>query len=247
MSETPQDEDMTEGTPDRQISATAPAAAGEIEAGAQDTVCASIERDVPDGDVVMETADDAVDMDMMNEGQAGGKSDQNDAPDVPPENTHDVEQEEADALTPTKDDQQSKVETPTTNSSRSRRNRRPSVKLQEQDEESEPETAPKSPTKTLTPSTGIPLSTSTDPQNLPNLQCYIRSTCVEYFAYNPATDGGSPQRGRRSKIEEGRVGIRCVFCKDLSYENRWNQSVAFPNGLDKIYSAVVVSCCVNTC
>jgi hypothetical protein len=87
---------------------------------------------------------------------------------------------------------------------------------------------------------GIPLATDTDNENLPAYMCYIRSNCIEYFS-TTLSEGGSPQRGRRTEVFEGRVGVRCVFCKHLPVEERATQSDAFPNGLDKIHSAVVVS------
>ena len=45
----------------------------------------------------------------------------------------------------------------------------------------------------------------------------------------------------RTPIVAGRVGIRCVYCKQLPFNERASQSTAFPSNLDKIYSAVVVS------
>ena len=92
----------------------------------------------------------------------------------------------------------------------------------------------------------IPLSSPEDVDYLSPLQCYIRKHCVEYFE---ATDTDSPnssskhkqQRGRRSPIVIGRVGIRCVFCKNCPLSERASQSTAFPSNLEKIYSSVVVS------
>ena len=88
---------------------------------------------------------------------------------------------------------------------------------------------------------GIPLSTPNDMTSLSPLLTFIRSSCVEYFTAK-LEEEGSPQKGRRAKIVEGTVGIRCVFCKELSLEKRGRQNMAFPTGLDKIFSAVVVRC-----
>jgi hypothetical protein len=94
---------------------------------------------------------------------------------------------------------------------------------------------------------GIPLSTPNDSSSLSPLLTFIRSTCVEYFTVQFEENGddnndGSPIRKGRSRFQivEGTVGIRCVFCKDLSEEKRGRQSMAFPTGLDKICSAVGV-------
>lgn len=95
-------------------------------------------------------------------------------------------------------------------------------------------------------STSIPLSSPDDEEFLSPVQCYIRSHCVEYFEATEAEGADSAskhqqQRGRRSPIVVGRVGIRCVFCKNCPFNERASQSTAFPSNLDKIYSSVVVS------
>jgi hypothetical protein len=91
----------------------------------------------------------------------------------------------------------------------------------------------------------IPLSSTIDAGVLSELQCYIRAHCVEYFEATQAdVSPGDPknatknqqQRGRRTPILIGRVGIRCVFCKHRSYNQRASQSTSFPSNLDKIYS-----------
>ena len=92
----------------------------------------------------------------------------------------------------------------------------------------------------------IPLSTPDDADYLSPLQCYIRKHCVEYFEATDADNSNSSskhkqQRGRRTPIVIGRVGIRCVFCKDCPFSQRASQSTAFPSNLEKIYSSVVVS------
>jgi len=47
--------------------------------------------------------------------------------------------------------------------------------------------------------------------------------------------------GRRSKITAGRVGIRCVFCRDGL--NKVVQSTSFPNKISNIYSAIIMMQC----
>jgi hypothetical protein len=102
--------------------------------------------------------------------------------------------------------------------------------------------------KSPTGGISIPLSSPEDADYLSPLQCYIRAHCVEYFeaTESEGVDSKSPsknqqQRGRRTPIVVGRVGIRCVFCKDYPFNERASQSTAFPSNLDKIYSSVVVS------
>ena len=47
--------------------------------------------------------------------------------------------------------------------------------------------------------------------------------------------------GRRSKVTAGRVGIRCVFCRDGL--NKVVQSTSFPNKIANIYSAIIMMQC----
>jgi hypothetical protein len=49
-----------------------------------------------------------------------------------------------------------------------------------------------------------------DERYLSPLQCYIRKTCLEYFA---ATVTNATNKGRQTMVSEGRVGVRCSFCK----------------------------------
>lgn len=102
------------------------------------------------------------------------------------------------------------------------------------------------PFKPTTDNASIPLSSPADADSLSPLQCYIRSHCVEYFEATESegadsTSKNQQQRGRRTPIVVGRVGIRCVFCKDCPFNKRASQHSAFPSNLDKIYSSVVVS------
>lgn len=102
----------------------------------------------------------------------------------------------------------------------------------------------------------IPLASPSDSDTLSPLQCYIRAHCVEYFeatlsdvspsrlsADFKSTSKNKQQRGRRSPIVLGRIGIRCVYCKHCPYNLRASQSTSFPSNLDKIYSAVVMWQC----
>ena len=102
----------------------------------------------------------------------------------------------------------------------------------------------------------IPLASPSDSDILSPLQCYIRAHCVEYFEatlsdVSPSrlsadfknSSKSQQQRGRRSPIVLGRIGIRCVYCKHCPYNLRASQSTSFPSNLDKIYSAVVMWQC----
>lgn len=108
--------------------------------------------------------------------------------------------------------------------------------------------------KSSTGGMSIPLSSPDDADYLSPVQCYIRAHCVEYFEATES-EGADPksqsknqqQRGRRTPIVVGRVGIRCVFCKDCPFHERASQSTAFPSNLDKIYSSVVVSASCAHC
>lgn len=114
------------------------------------------------------------------------------------------------------------------------------------------------------------LTTSKDAAFLSPLQAYIRAHCMEYFAApNPncpvaATNQGTKKRksgnnkkksnkapsvlsggyiapGRRAPVVEGRIGVRCVFCKDA--KSRASSSTSFPSQLGSIYSSVTMIQC----
>lgn len=87
--------------------------------------------------------------------------------------------------------------------------------------------------------TCMPLSVPSDTSTLSPLHCFIRQYCVEYFTatnVHTSPDGGSPQRGRTCPITEGRVGIRCVFCKNS--DEKAAQSTSFPGSIDQIPTSV---------
>lgn len=99
--------------------------------------------------------------------------------------------------------------------------------------------------KPTTESLAMPLASPKDADFLSPLQIYIRQHCVEYFEATELEDESKQQRGRRSPIVFGRVGIRCVFCKHSPDNERASQSTAFPSNLEKIYSSVVVSVSIH--
>mmetsp|Transcript_45334 Transcript_45334/g.95111 ORF Transcript_45334/g.95111 Transcript_45334/m.95111 type:complete len:172 (-) Transcript_45334:812-1327(-) len=67
----------------------------------------------------------------------------------------------------------------------------------------------------------IPVAGSRDGQYLSPLQCYIRQHCAEFFA---ATKSNAATKGRQTPVAEGRVGVRCVFCKHLSRDQQASQA-----------------------
>jgi len=78
-----------------------------------------------------------------------------------------------------------------------------------------------------------------DELHLSSLQCYLRKEMVEYFEAREGDVG----RGRQTKVTEGRVGVRCLFCKHLPKEERASQAVSYPNKISSIQSAVVMLQC----
>lgn len=94
-------------------------------------------------------------------------------------------------------------------------------------------------TTTITRKLPTPLTTSQDTAHLSPLSCFIRSTCLEYFAapFSKVTPG------RKAAIVEGRIGVRCVFCKHIPKIQRASQSESFPSRVEKVYSSVMMIQC----
>jgi len=93
---------------------------------------------------------------------------------------------------------------------------------------------------------------------LSDLQCYVRSFCTEFFSATEADVTGVPTShgrslkkptsgpgsgGRRGPITLGRVGIRCVFCREAHPSTRASQATSFPSQISGIYGAVVMMQC----
>ncbi|EJK46814.1 hypothetical protein THAOC_34500 [Thalassiosira oceanica] len=81
----------------------------------------------------------------------------------------------------------------------------------------------------------MPVAGPNDAQHLGTIQCFVRKQLVEYFA---ADSSQLMKKGRQTAIGEGRIGVRCVFCKDLPKSEQVSQSCSFPNALSKVKSAV---------
>jgi hypothetical protein len=67
----------------------------------------------------------------------------------------------------------------------------------------------------------FPLAHRNDEEYLSPLQCYIRKTCLEFFA---ADASNATNKGRQTSVSEGRVGVRCVFCKHLPRDEQAAQA-----------------------
>jgi hypothetical protein len=67
----------------------------------------------------------------------------------------------------------------------------------------------------------IPLADTNDEEYLSPLQCYIRKTCLEFFA---ADASNATSKGRQTLVSVGRVGVRCVFCKHLPRDEQAAQA-----------------------
>lgn len=65
---------------------------------------------------------------------------------------------------------------------------------------------------------------------LSELNCYIRSVCVEVF-----TQGGEATTGR---MDPKKVGVRCTFCKERTDNEKDIAAVSYPTSTDGIYESV---------
>ncbi len=78
------------------------------------------------------------------------------------------------------------------------------------------------------------LSIATDQKFLHTAHNFLRNQCIEVFV----SDGkfNSKKRGRGSKCNV--VGLRCVYCRHVSRQERANQAVSFPSKTAYIYESV---------
>lgn len=84
----------------------------------------------------------------------------------------------------------------------------------------------------------VVLGVPEDLNHLNEIQCLVRSQCVEIFA---ATHEHVKERskGKGSKvIRIGQVGIRCIYCRHQLAKNQANQASSFPSKLDLLYESV---------
>ena len=78
-----------------------------------------------------------------------------------------------------------------------------------------------------------------DDDVLSPLHCFMRKYCVEAFSATPQ-DVEIPRYGKshNGKIVVGQVGIRCLHCQHLNYNNRSERSVCYPSSLRNIYHSM---------
>ena len=81
----------------------------------------------------------------------------------------------------------------------------------------------------------IPLADTNDEEYLSPLQCYIRKTCLEFFA---ADASNATSKGRQTLVSVGRVGVRCVFCKHLPRDEQAAQAGEYA------MSSLPYPCCI---
>lgn len=70
---------------------------------------------------------------------------------------------------------------------------------------------------------------------LSELNCFIRSNCVEAFS---ATDDDVSRSSKRGRIALNQVGIRCRFCTDCPTKEKAVGAVSFPTSVAGIYESV---------
>jgi hypothetical protein len=82
----------------------------------------------------------------------------------------------------------------------------------------------------------VRLTKPDDSHWLSEMQCFARSDLVEVFAWHN-NDGLSGYAGRKEPTE-GQIGIRCIFCKTLSDDDKPSGSLVFPDTMDAIQTKV---------
>lgn len=80
------------------------------------------------------------------------------------------------------------------------------------------------------------LGSPSDSQNLPSLHVFIRYQ-IEVFSAGKK-ELAQPAPGRKSPIQLGQVGLRCLHCKHLPIQLRTKRSESYPNKVNRIYSSV---------
>lgn len=82
----------------------------------------------------------------------------------------------------------------------------------------------------------ILLASSMDNHYLNEIHCFVRRH-VEVFEAT-AVDVDAPSPGRRSKVQVGQVGIRCIHCATVHHKMRVKRSVCYPLSVNGIYHSV---------
>lgn len=74
-----------------------------------------------------------------------------------------------------------------------------------------------------------------DSEWLSELNCFVRTNCVEAFS---ATEGQVNKTSKRGRITLHQVGIRCHFCAHRPVEDRAVAAISFPTSVSGIYESV---------
>lgn len=74
-----------------------------------------------------------------------------------------------------------------------------------------------------------------DPEWLSEMNCYIRSNCVEAFS---ATQDDVARSSKRGRIGLHQVGVRCRFCKTSTGDGVAIAAVSFPTSMSGLYESV---------
>lgn len=82
----------------------------------------------------------------------------------------------------------------------------------------------------------ILLSTPSDPKYLNSLHCFVRRH-VEVFEATEH-DATLPAPGRKTRINIGQVGVRCIHCTSFPVKHRVKRAVCYPPSVNGIYHAV---------
>jgi hypothetical protein len=82
----------------------------------------------------------------------------------------------------------------------------------------------------------LKLASSEDNEYLNDLHCFVRKH-LEVFTANKG-DIAAPAPGRKTRVNLGQVGIRCVHCANLPMKERVKRAVCYPPSVGGIYHAV---------
>jgi hypothetical protein len=82
----------------------------------------------------------------------------------------------------------------------------------------------------------LKLASSEDNEYLNDLHCFVRKH-LEVFTADKG-DIAAPAPGRKTRVNHGQVGIRCVHCAKLPMKERVKRAVCYPPSVGGIYHAV---------
>jgi len=75
-----------------------------------------------------------------------------------------------------------------------------------------------------------------DNANLNSLHCFVRQN-IEVFVAS-CNDIIAPSPGRKNRLVEGQVGLRCVHCSSVPPKDRVKRAVCYPPSINSIYHSV---------